>query len=140
METVQESELKTRTGTGTIWYSSFFLVLGGSFALALNYLCMFTILHEFLHAVPLILTGIPVLISDTFCSSPYVLGLLRGVSWLSCVFPYLTEYIITFAPIPYMVYRRKLSLFWFEFVTVSFVLTLLCHITHLWAEFLVIPV
>lgn len=136
MRTVQESKVRARA----IWYSYINLILGGSFALGLNYICMFTMVHEFLHAVPLFLTGIPFFISDTFCTSPYILGLFKGVSWLSCVFPYLVGYIVTFAPVPYVILRRKLSLFWFEFTIVSFVLTLLCHAIHLWGEFIVIPI
>jgi len=135
VKTVQEREVRK----GANWHSYLFLILGGSLAFGLNYVYMFTIVHEFLHAIPLSLTGVPVIIGSTFCMSPYFLGLIRGVSGLSCVFPYLVEYIVTFAPVPYMVFRRKLSLFWFEFVIVSFVLTIMCHIIHLSAEFLVIP-
>lgn len=134
MKTVQERKLTKEA----IWHSYLLLVMGGSLALGLNYVFMFTIVHEFLHAIPLSLAGVPFVIGSTFCTSPYFLALLRGVTWLSCVFPYLAEYIVTFAPVPYMVLRRKLSLFWLEFVIVSFVLTLMCQLIHLSAEFLVI--
>ena len=127
MKTVQESKIKPTT----TWYSFIHLILGGSFAFGLNYLSMFTIVHEFLHAVPLFLAGVPFFISETFCTSSYILGLFRGVSWWSCVFPYMADYIITFAPMPYIILRRRLSFFWSEFITVSFVLTLLCHAIHL---------
>ncbi|MGQ9722120.1 MAG: hypothetical protein ACUVXA_12450 [Candidatus Jordarchaeum sp.] len=136
MKAVQENKIKTET----IWYSYLSLITGGSSTFALNYLSMFTIIHEFLHIVPLFIAGVPFFISEIFCTSSYVIGLFRGVAWLSCVFPYLVGYIVTFTPMTYMIIRRKLSLFWFEFVTVSFVLTLLCHVIHLWAEFLIIPV
>ncbi|MFB0559851.1 MAG: hypothetical protein ACETWM_01280 [Candidatus Lokiarchaeia archaeon] len=136
MKTVQESKISART----IWYSYISLILGGSFALGLNYTCMFTIVHEFLHAIPLILTGVTVFFSDIFCASPHILGLFRGVSWLSCVFPYLVEYLVTFAPVSYMVFRRKPSLFWLEFAIVSITLTIFCHAIHLWTEFIVIPI
>ncbi|WXG41834.1 MAG: hypothetical protein WED07_13895 [Candidatus Freyarchaeum deiterrae] len=135
MKTVQERLVRTEP----IWHSYLFLIIGGSSALLLNYVFMFTTFHEFLHSIPLILGGVPVITSSTFCMSSYILGLLRGVSWLSAVFPYLVGFIVTVAPVPYMVFRRKISLFWLEFVIVSFVLTLMCTVVHLWAEFLFIP-
>ncbi|MFB0559850.1 MAG: hypothetical protein ACETWM_01275 [Candidatus Lokiarchaeia archaeon] len=136
MKTVQESKISART----ITYYYLISILGGGLAFGLNSLTMFTIVHEFLHAIPLILTSVPVIISETFTLSPYLLGLFNGVSWLSAVFPYLTGYIVSFAPVLYMVFRRKLSPFWLEFAIVSFVLTLLFQVIHLWAEFLVIPI
>lgn len=134
MKTVQEREIRKKS----MWHGYLFLVMGGGSALGLNYAFMFTIVHEFLHAIPLSLAGVPFILDSTFCMSPYILALLRGVAWLSCVFPYVVGYIVTLIPVPYMVFRRKLSLFWLEFTIVSFVLTLMCHIIHLPAEFLVI--
>jgi hypothetical protein len=135
VKTVQEREVRKEA----IWHSYLFLVMGGSLAFVLNYVSMFTVVHEFFHAIPLSLSGVPFIIGSTFCMSPYFLALLKGVAWLSCISPYLVGYIVTFMPMPYMVFRRKLSLFWLEFVIVSFVLTLMCQIIHLPVEFLVIP-
>ncbi|MEM2144062.1 MAG: hypothetical protein QW279_01770 [Candidatus Jordarchaeaceae archaeon] len=134
MKTVQQRAIEK-----SMWHCYLFLVMGGGSALGLNYVFMFTIVHEFLHAIPLSLSGIPFILGSTFCMSPYLLALLRGVAGLSCIFPYLAGYIATFAPVPYMVFRRRLSPFWLEFVIVSFVLTLMCHIIHLPAEFLIVP-